>query len=112
MLLCRYHFDALKGHGVITHASTIRKLTREFDALRAVPSGTYSCPADFGVLVSARFTYRRDGADYVLADESGCTIVSNGRVKRWATHPPGPELLRRLLRDTGCRGREPGSACA
>ncbi len=112
VLLCRYRFTSLKGHGLITQASEVRTLTQEFDALRAMPNGTYSCPADFGVDVSALFKYRGAAADQVVADEGGCTIVWNGQLKRWAYYPPGPKLLRQLLTDSGCRSERSGSDCA
>ena len=111
VLLCRYHFSSLRGHGLIVREATIARLIRGFNEPRPMPAGTYSCPADFGVLVTARFVYTGARPDTVQVDESGCTVLTNGRVHRWAAYPPGPRLLRRLLSLTGCEAARRASAC-
>ncbi len=115
VLLCRYYrYRRLEGTRLITRPATIRMLTQEFNALRTMPSLVYHCPADFGVYVSARFSYRQGRPDYVLVDETGCETVTNGQLHRWAAYPPGARLLRQLLTYTGCSGgrREPVGACS
>lgn len=111
VLLCRYHFNKLTGHRLIVGRDTISRLTREFNQLRTMPAGTYSCPADFGVLVTARFVYKGAPPDTLQVEEGGCTVVSNGRLHRWAFYPPGPALLGQLLRYTGCPAGGRSSTC-
>lgn len=104
--------NQLRGHALIVGRPRIARLAREFDELRPMPAGTYFCPADFGVLVTAQFVYTGAPRDTVQVDETGCTPVTNGRQHRWAPYPPGPTLMRQLLRYTGCPAGRPSSACA
>lgn len=111
LLLCRYHFSRLQGRGLTVRRSRIARLTREFNDLRPMPAGTYSCPADFGVLVTARFVYPGAAPETLQVDATGCTAVTNGRIHRWAFYPPGPRLLDQLLSATGCRARRLSAGC-
>jgi hypothetical protein len=57
----------------ITNQQTVRRLATDILALPAVPSGTYSCPADFGTSYTLRFT---GGAPWsAVVDVFGCRTV-------------------------------------
>lgn len=86
----------------ITNHQTVRRLATDILALPAVPSGTYSCPADFGTSYTLRFT---GGAPWsAVVDVFGCRTVrlSDGR-NLWSLTTPSfePDLAAALGLSTG-----------
>jgi hypothetical protein len=74
----------------ITNQQTVRRLATDILALPAFPSGTYSCPIDFGTTYTLRFT---GGAPWsALVDVLGCHTVqlSDGR-NLWSLTTPSFE---------------------
>jgi hypothetical protein len=63
------------------------------------------------VVVAAIFHYPDASPVTVLLDVTGCQLVGNGQIRRWARPPPGPKLIRRLMRQTGCPAKGGGPAC-
>lgn len=111
LTVCRYRFQQLAGSHVIAHEPSIASLGRQLDALRSPPTGgSWSCPGDDGTVLTASFEYRGLVDDVVVMDATGCQLVSNGTVQRWARYTPGPKLIDRLVLLTGCRHlwRKPG----
>jgi hypothetical protein len=104
LLLCRYgepidvDRGALGGSVLITRKARVRGLARKLNSLKAVPSGTYSCPADNGSVVVASFRYLTAPADPVFVQLSGCRWVSNGQLP--TTYSATTGLLRTLLAAT------------
>ena len=106
VLLCRYQglnpkpsaLGRLLVHHLVTSSPTVQRLAREFDALPQGPSGSVSCPADFGVKILAIFRYPPavSSDDPVALDPGGCAPVTNGRVARTAALGPGPKLIGQL----------------
>lgn len=111
VLLCRYSglnpkpsaAGRLLAHRFLTSSSTVTQLASEFDSLKPFPSGSYSCPADFGVKILAIFRYPHSAGsdDPVTVDPGGCTPVTNGHLSRTAAFAPGPKLIGQLARLTG-----------
>ncbi|HEV3166015.1 MAG TPA: hypothetical protein VGZ22_18455 [Isosphaeraceae bacterium] len=86
----------------ITNQQTVQRLATDILALPAVPSGTYSCPADFGTSYTLRFT---GGAPWsAVVDVFGCRTVrlSDGR-NLWSLTTPSlePDLAAALGLSSG-----------
>lgn len=112
--LCRYQFSGLKADAFRTGLRAIRSLTHEYNALKPLPPSTSyprRCPKDDGVVVEAIFGYPDGSPVTVLLEVTGCQLVGNGQIERWARPPPGPKLIRRLMRQTGCPAKGGGPAC-
>ena len=102
LLLCSYRGLNPSGpsrHLLARHTladpAEVAALSRQFDALRPPPP-LVACPMDDGSEIVASFLYREAPPDPVTVGLSGCEIVSNGRLTRTASLPPGPALLERL----------------
>ncbi len=112
VVLCRYRFSRLEGVRGLSGTHTIRRLSREYNALRRPPKGhTWACPADDGTTVVAQFKYPHGSPVTVRLEVTGCQLVTSGSQVRWANPPPGPRLTRQLLRLTGCPREGGGPAC-
>lgn len=105
VLLCRYSglnpTPSAAGHllvqRLVRSSDMVKRLTQELDSLGPFQSGSYSCPADFGVKIVAIFRYADDRSDDpVTVDPSGCASATNGHLIRAAASPPGPELIGQL----------------
>jgi hypothetical protein len=86
----------------ITNQQTVRRLATDILELPGVPSGTHSCPADFGTSYTLRFT---GGAPWsAVVDVFGCRTVrlSDGR-NLWSltTTSFNPDLAAALGLSTG-----------
>jgi hypothetical protein len=86
----------------ITNQQTVRRLASDVLALPAGPSGTQSCPADFGTSYTLRFT---GGAPWsAVVEVFGCRTVrlSDGR-NLWSLTTPSfePDLAAALGLSTG-----------
>ncbi len=86
----------------ITNPLTVRRLANDILALPAGPSGTQSCPADFGTSYTLRFT---GGAPWsAVVDVRGCRTVrlSDGR-NLWSLTTPSfePDLAAAIGLSTG-----------
>jgi hypothetical protein len=83
---------------LVLDAATVTRLANEFNALKPFPTGSISCPADFGQNIIAIFSYRPGprSDDPVTVDTSGCAPVTNGNLTRTAMFQPGPALLGQL----------------
>jgi hypothetical protein len=94
VLLCRGGV----AHRLVVHQAVVTQLAAQFDALEALPKGVYHCPADFGLRIVAifRYTARPESDDPVTLDPYGCRPVTNGRLSRTASLPPGQALIDRL----------------
>jgi hypothetical protein len=107
--LCRYYgFGAghqtpqtqaragkLRAERIVTKATLVRSIAREFDALQQAPEGPINCPFDEGARLYAVFGYanRVEPKVPVEVHLSGCSFVWNGRTHTsWAT----PQLIDRL----------------
>lgn len=109
VLLCRYRgvnpTPELAGRLTVSRRvksrAAIKRLTREFDALRPVPpgNGVTTCPADDGSKVIAFFRYARAPDDPVTVNLRGCRSVTNGQIGRSALS--GEKLLRHIETLTG-----------
>lgn len=87
----------------LRRASLLRRLTSEFDALRPMPPGNYACPDDNGSEIKAILKYPHQQSLQMDIALSGCRDVARGPVGRWATQPPGEQLLTQLERLVGRR---------
>lgn len=104
VLLCRYRglnptpseSTHLKAQRLDTQPRTVAGLASLFNALTPMHSGSYSCPADFGVKIIAIFRYPTMSDDPVTLDPGGCALVTNGHLTRTASFTPGPKLIRQL----------------
>lgn len=104
VLLCRYRglnptpseSTRLKAQRLDIQPRTVAGLASQFNALKPMQSGSYSCPADFGVKIIAIFRYSATPDDPVTLDPGGCALVTNGRLTRTAGFAPGPKLIRQL----------------
>jgi hypothetical protein len=106
MLLCRYRgvnpspdeAGTLAASRPIKKRAAVKRLAREFNALRPIPpgSGVTACPADDGSKVIAFFHYAHSPDDPVTADLRGCRSVTNGQIVRSALSDSGDRLLRHL----------------
>jgi hypothetical protein len=103
LLLCRYRGlnpyrkrFRLLGSGTVRAASKVAHLGAQLNALKVGGSGPIACPADDGSLIVAYFRYRDGSRDVVRIGTTGCEVVSNGPVNRWAAVAPGPQLLTEL----------------
>jgi hypothetical protein len=86
----------LLGSGTVRAASKVAHLGAELNALKALLTGPVACPADDGSQIVAYFRYRDGSRDVVRIQMTGCQVVSNGPVSRWAAIAPGPHLLNEL----------------
>lgn len=117
VLLCRYSgvnpipsaADRLVAHRLVGSRLGSQRLAAEFDALKPVQPGSYSCPVDFGVEIIAIFRYASRSDDPVALDPNGCTSVTNGHVDRTAGFAPGPHLISQLEALTAGRSPSPTS---
>jgi hypothetical protein len=86
----------------ITNQQTVRRLATDILALPAGPSGTQSCPADFGTSYTLRFTGEAPWS--AVVDVFGCRTVrlSEGR-NLWSLTTPSfePDLAAALGLSTG-----------
>jgi hypothetical protein len=103
LLLCSYRglnppgrqAHDLLAQRTVTEPAEVATLSRQLDTLRPAPP-LVACPLDDGSEVVASFLYREAPPDPVTVGLSGCELVSNGRLTRTASLPPGPALLGRL----------------
>lgn len=85
LVLCRYGGTTSNRAGLliaaaqVTSKSALSKVSKQFEALRAVPRGAISCPSDSGELIYGSFGYGRSSPASVFVGLSGCRLVYNGR---------------------------------
>lgn len=113
-LLCRYRglsSDAAKSLTLARSRSldqghVLRMIVARLNALEPWPFSTlpHSCPFDDASQVVAYFRYPDGSTSPVTVNLQGCNEVTNGRISRTASTPPGPELLAQLRRLTRYKG--------
>jgi hypothetical protein len=110
VLLCRYRgvnptpelAGTLLTSRRIKRRAVVRRLAREFNALRSISpgGGVTACPADDGSKLIAFFHYAGAPDVPVTANLRGCRSVTNGQIVRTALSDPGDKLLRHIKKLT------------
>ena len=62
-------------HVTVTNRHLVNTLYRDIRALKPFPSGTMSCPADFGIDYTLKFKSKRRVVLTATADPTGCSEV-------------------------------------
>jgi len=73
----------------VTSARRAQSAARALCALPVMPSGTFNCPADWGISYRLVFTSWAGRLAHVTADASGCQEVSGLGATRWTLTSPG-----------------------
>jgi hypothetical protein len=73
----------------VTDPAQARSVAQAACALPPMPSGSFSCPNDMGIVY--RLTFTADGKELppVQADVGGCGVVRGIGLTRWTTSSPG-----------------------
>lgn len=72
----------------VTSAAAVRAAAQALCALPKMPSGTISCPADFGIAYHFVFFASKQAFPAVELDPSGCQEVRGLGLTRWAVRSP------------------------
>jgi hypothetical protein len=105
LVLCRYHglnpaalAGRLERSAAVTAHTTLTGVAAELNALPSQGNYVFHCPMDDGSEILAIFGYPSGTTDTVSIGLTGCQLVTNGRITRTASRPPGPALLATLGR--------------
>ena len=83
-----FHFS-FPSRVVVSKPIQVRAVARALCALPVMPSGTYHCPADFGIVYHLMFSGPALKIPPVSAEISGCEVVSGvGPISRWMADSP------------------------
>ncbi len=83
----------------VTDATKVRAAARALCSLPTMPSGTFHCPADVGIVYRLVFSAGERALTPVEVDATGCERVRGLGHVRWAAH--SPELWPTLGRAMG-----------
>jgi predicted small secreted protein len=73
----------------VTDAARVRKAAQALCELPKMPSGTFSCPADFAIVYHLAFSAAGERFPAVSVDATGCETVRGLTTTRWVARTPG-----------------------
>jgi len=73
----------------VADAAQVREAARALCALPKMPSGTFSCPADFAIVYHLAFSAAGERFPAVSVDATGCEVVRGLTTTRWVARTPG-----------------------
>jgi hypothetical protein len=80
---------AFPGTVTVTDPTAVQSVARALCALPKMPSGTFHCPADFGITYHLAFSAGERQFPAVSIDATGCETVRGLGTTRWVTTSPG-----------------------